>query len=75
LVSKGIARARLNAMGMGEKDPIATMKRKREELKTVEWNLQLANEEMIKDAQQGNLIKYNNDNRLVFRGDFLFFYS
>jgi outer membrane protein OmpA-like peptidoglycan-associated protein len=36
LVSKGIARTRLNAMGMGEKDPIATMIQMQEEPKTVE---------------------------------------
>ena len=54
LVSKGIARTRLNAMGMGEKDPIATNETEagKAQNRRVEFAI-TANEEMIKDAQQG----------------------
>lgn len=54
MVSKGVARARLNAMGMGEKDPIASNDTDagRAKNRRVEFAI-TANEEMIKDAQQG----------------------
>lgn len=54
MVSKGVARARLNAMGMGEKDPIASndSDEGRAKNRRVEFAI-TANENMIKDAQQG----------------------
>lgn len=54
MVSKGVARTRLNAMGMGEKDPIASNDTDagRAKNRRVEFAI-TANEEMIKDAQQG----------------------
>lgn len=54
MVSKGVARTRLNAMGMGETNPIATndTDEGRAKNRRVEFAI-TANEEMIKDAQQG----------------------
>ncbi|GGP06375.1 membrane protein [Cloacibacterium rupense] len=54
MVSKGVARTRLNAMGMGESDPIASndTDEGRAKNRRVEFAI-TANEEMIKDAHQG----------------------
>ena len=54
MVSKGVARTRLNAMGMGESEPIATndTDEGRAKNRRVEFAI-TANEEMVKDAQQG----------------------
>lgn len=54
MVSKGVARTRLNALGMGEKDPVASndTDEGRAKNRRVEFAI-TANEEMIKDAQKG----------------------
>ncbi len=54
LVTKGIAQTRLFAMGMGEKDPVGdnATDEGRAQNRRVEFAI-TANEEMIKDAQEG----------------------
>ena len=55
LLSKGIGTSRLNSMGMGEKQPVASNDTDtgRAQNRRVEFAI-TANEEMIKDAQNGN---------------------